>query len=140
MNPSSQSGSLPTGSAPKDGSGSKTARKIPPAPYKGLVPYTEEDAALFFGRDAERSIIIANLRSSRFTLLYGPSGVGKSSVVSVSRTANESTPSPPTKTKNAKGVTPPLNRRRKRDTSRHAIIKICRIASAADHSNHSRAK
>lgn len=54
---------------------------IPPAPYKGLVPYGEEDAALFFGREAERSIIVANLRSSRFTLLYGPSGVGKSSVV-----------------------------------------------------------
>lgn len=53
----------------------------PPAPYKGLVPYTDQDAALFFGRDAERSIIIANLRASRFTLLYGPSGVGKSSVV-----------------------------------------------------------
>lgn len=58
-----------------------STRKIPPAPYKGLVPYTDDDAALFFGRDAERSIIIANLRSSRFTLLYGPSGVGKSSVV-----------------------------------------------------------
>lgn len=56
-------------------------RKIPAAPYKGLVPYTDDDAALFFGRDAERSIIVANLRSSRFTLLYGPSGVGKSSVV-----------------------------------------------------------
>lgn len=52
------------------------------APYKGLVPYGEEDAGVFFGRDAERSIIVANLRSSRFTLLYGPSGVGKSSVVS----------------------------------------------------------
>lgn len=58
-----------------------TAQHIPPAPYKGLVPYTDDDAALFFGRDAERSIIVANLRSSRFTLLYGPSGVGKSSVV-----------------------------------------------------------
>ncbi len=57
------------------------APKVPPAPYKGLVPYTDDDAALFFGRDAERSIIVANLRSSRFTLLYGPSGVGKSSVV-----------------------------------------------------------
>src|SRR4051794_21205038 len=56
-------------------------RKIPNAPYKGLVPYTDDDAALFFGRDAERSIIVANLRSARFTLLYGPSGVGKSSVV-----------------------------------------------------------
>ena len=51
------------------------------APYKGLVPYAEEDAAFFFGRDAEREIITANLISSRFTLLYGPSGVGKSSVL-----------------------------------------------------------
>lgn len=70
-------------SSPGSNNGSTTtdARKTPPAPYKGLVPYTDEDAALFFGRDAERSIIVANLRSSRFTLLYGPSGVGKSSVV-----------------------------------------------------------
>jgi hypothetical protein len=58
-----------------------SGRPIPPAPYKGLVPYTDNDYALFFGRDAERSIIVANLRSARFTLLYGPSGVGKSSVV-----------------------------------------------------------
>ena len=56
-------------------------RSLPPAPYKGLVPYTDRDYALFFGRDSERAIIVANLRSSRFTLLYGPSGVGKSSVV-----------------------------------------------------------
>ncbi len=68
-------------SSPPNGAGNMDTRKIPPAPYKGLVPYTDDDAALFFGRDAERSIIVANLRSSRFTLLYGPSGVGKSSVV-----------------------------------------------------------
>lgn len=68
-------------SGSKNGSTKGDARKIPAAPYKGLVPYTDDDAALFFGRDAERSIIVANLRSSRFTLLYGPSGVGKSSVV-----------------------------------------------------------
>lgn len=65
----------------KDGASRVDPRNIPHAPYKGLVPYTDDDAALFFGRDAERSIIVANLRSSRFTLLYGPSGVGKSSVV-----------------------------------------------------------
>ncbi|MCC7164191.1 MAG: hypothetical protein IT331_16975 [Anaerolineae bacterium] len=64
-----------------NGSTKTDPRKIPTAPYKGLVPYTDDDAALFFGRDAERAIIVANLRSSRFTLLYGPSGVGKSSVV-----------------------------------------------------------
>ena len=50
-------------------------------PYKGLMPYSEEDAPFFFGRDAEREIIIANLMTSRLTLFYGPSGVGKSSVL-----------------------------------------------------------
>jgi conflict system STAND superfamily ATPase len=50
-------------------------------PYKGLMPYSEEDAPFFFGRDAEREIIIANLMASRLTLFYGPSGVGKSSVL-----------------------------------------------------------
>ena len=57
------------------------AANLSSAPYKGLVPYTDRDYALFFGRNAERSIISANLRSSRFTLLYGPSGVGKTSVI-----------------------------------------------------------
>jgi WD40 repeat protein len=51
------------------------------SPYKGLMPYTEEDAAFFFGREAETELIIANLIASRLTLLYGPSGVGKSSVL-----------------------------------------------------------
>lgn len=50
-------------------------------PYKGLMPYSEEDAALFFGREREREIISANLMASRLTLLYGASGVGKSSVL-----------------------------------------------------------
>jgi len=45
------------------------------------MPYSEEDAPFFFGRDAEREIIIANLMTSRLTLFYGPSGVGKSSVL-----------------------------------------------------------
>jgi len=50
-------------------------------PYKGLVPYGEEDAAYFFGRETERDIITANLQASRLTLLYGLSGVGKTSVL-----------------------------------------------------------
>src|SRR3990172_3788323 len=54
---------------------------IPDMPYKGLIPYSEEDAPFFFGRDHEREIIIANLMASRLTLLYGESGVGKSSVL-----------------------------------------------------------
>jgi len=50
-------------------------------PYKGLMPYDEADAPFFFGREAEAEIITANLMASRLTLLYGPSGVGKSSVL-----------------------------------------------------------
>ena len=53
----------------------------PETPYVGLVPYREEDAAFFFGRDDERRIVTANLRASRLTLLYGPSGVGKTSLL-----------------------------------------------------------
>jgi WD40 repeat protein len=51
------------------------------SPYVGLKPYTDEDALRFFGREQERKIISANLIASRLTLLYGSSGVGKSSVL-----------------------------------------------------------
>jgi WD40 repeat protein len=45
------------------------------------VPYSEEDAPFFFGRTAETEIITANLMASRLTVLYGASGVGKTSVL-----------------------------------------------------------
>src|SRR5512133_1803780 len=50
-------------------------------PYVGLDYFLEEDAGLFFGRDAERKRIVGNLRASRLTLLYAESGVGKSSLL-----------------------------------------------------------
>ncbi|MFZ1005839.1 MAG: ATP-binding protein, partial [Candidatus Sulfotelmatobacter sp.] len=50
-------------------------------PYKGLLPYREQDARYFFGRDTERRLIRDNLRASRLTILYGTSGTGKSSVL-----------------------------------------------------------
>src|SRR3954452_22804305 len=55
----------------------------PPSPYKGLAPFEDSDldALLFFGRARESEIIAANLMASRITVLYGPSGVGKSSVL-----------------------------------------------------------
>src|SRR3954471_17900262 len=55
----------------------------PASPYKGLVPFddSETDAVLFFGRETEREIIAANLKAHSLTVLYGPSGVGKSSVL-----------------------------------------------------------
>lgn len=57
------------------------ATEPPPSPYRGLRPYTEADAAFFFGREAEGEIVAANLLGARLTLLYGASGVGKSSVL-----------------------------------------------------------
>lgn len=50
-------------------------------PYMGLMPYLEQDADLFFGRDAEADLVAANLLAARFTVLYGASGVGKSSLL-----------------------------------------------------------
>ena len=41
----------------------------------------QKTAPFFFGREAECEIISANLMASRLTLLYGISGVGKSSVL-----------------------------------------------------------
>jgi len=54
---------------------------VPECPYKGLIPYAEEDAPFFFGRESERELITANMIASRLTLLYGSSGVGKSSIL-----------------------------------------------------------
>jgi hypothetical protein len=55
----------------------------PQSPYKGLVPFAdnEVDALLFFGREREAEIIAANVLAARLTVLYGPSGVGKTSVL-----------------------------------------------------------
>ncbi len=50
-------------------------------PYKGLQPYTGEDRAYFFGRQRDQEIISANLYAAPLTILYGASGVGKSSVL-----------------------------------------------------------
>jgi hypothetical protein len=50
-------------------------------PYPGLNPYDETDASFFFGRESERRIVVANMMSQPLTLLYGPSGVGKSSLL-----------------------------------------------------------
>jgi WD40 repeat protein len=55
----------------------------PASPYKGLAPFDDSDldALLFFGRARETEIVAANVLASRLTVLYGPSGVGKSSLL-----------------------------------------------------------
>src|SRR5689334_24937468 len=54
---------------------------LAPSPYRGLEPFDESDAPFFFGRERETRLIIASLFASPLTLLYGASGVGKSSVL-----------------------------------------------------------
>ncbi len=63
----------------------------PRNPYKGLRPFTQRDAADFFGREAvvEKVVELVNLlvteqpasSSTRLLTILGPSGVGKSSLV-----------------------------------------------------------
>jgi len=52
-------------------------------PYRGLAPFgdSENDARFFFGRERETAVTTANLVGARLTVLYGPSGVGKSSLL-----------------------------------------------------------
>ena len=55
----------------------------PSSPYKGLSAFEDSavDALFFFGRDRDSQVIAANLMASRLTVLFGPTGVGKTSVL-----------------------------------------------------------
>jgi serine/threonine protein kinase len=50
-------------------------------PYVGLQPYHEADQDYFFGRERDSRIISSNLYAAYLTVLYGASGVGKTSVL-----------------------------------------------------------
>ena len=50
-------------------------------PYKGLQPYTETDKDNFFGREAEKRILIDKILTHKLTFLFAASGVGKSLIV-----------------------------------------------------------
>ncbi len=50
-------------------------------PFRGLLPFEREHAALFFGRDKEIEDVISLLESRRLLAVTGVSGSGKSSLV-----------------------------------------------------------
>jgi WD40 repeat protein len=56
-------------------------RVVPECPYVGPVSFGESDTPYFFGRQRDCEVVVANLTTSRLTLFYAESGVGKSSVL-----------------------------------------------------------
>jgi len=53
------------------------------SPYRGLGAFgaSDLDALFFFGRERDTATVTANLLAARFTVLFGPAGVGKSSLL-----------------------------------------------------------
>ncbi|MCA2215722.1 fascin domain-containing protein [Jidongwangia harbinensis] len=51
------------------------------APYAGLAPFQQDDAALFFGRSVLVADLVRRVSERRLIAVFGPSGVGKSSLV-----------------------------------------------------------
>ncbi|CND62917.1 Predicted ATPase [Mycobacterium tuberculosis] len=51
------------------------------SPFVGSRPFDTDDEALFHGRDDEAAALAQLWRDRRLTVLYGPSGVGKSSLL-----------------------------------------------------------
>src|SRR5437868_355500 len=50
-------------------------------PYRGLQPFTAQEKEYFFGREGEIEVVTANLKVAPLTILYGASGVGKTSML-----------------------------------------------------------
>ncbi len=63
--------------------GAETSREDLTAisPYKGLLPFTEQDALDFFGRADFVANLVENVNRKPIVTVLGPSGCGKSSVV-----------------------------------------------------------
>ncbi|WP_338898520.1 helix-turn-helix domain-containing protein [Streptomyces sp. TG1A-60] len=57
-----------------DGAGSEP-------PYRGLSRFETDDSDLFFGRDRLTTELVGLLRRRRFAAVFGPSGIGKSSLL-----------------------------------------------------------
>ncbi len=62
--------------------GSGTARLVDSeSPFRGLLPFTERHADMFFGRDAEVATFLERIRLQPVLPVVGPSGAGKSSFI-----------------------------------------------------------
>jgi hypothetical protein len=57
-------------------------RLTPEQPWPGLASFRQEDAGFFFGRGVETQELFRLVKSDPLTLLFGKSGLGKSSLIS----------------------------------------------------------
>ena len=57
----------------------QTGKARPASPFRGLLPFDEQHAAFFFGREAEISAFVERLRAEPVLSLVGTTGAGKSS-------------------------------------------------------------
>lgn len=69
--------SAPAGVAPVHAPAEREAA----CPYPGLEAFTAENRHFFFGRANDTQLLISNLYASPLTVVYGSSGVGKTSVI-----------------------------------------------------------
>lgn len=65
----------------KKGKASEIKQKKTANPYKGLDSYKEEDEKFFYGRDEEKKDIIVSVTCNPLTVIYGKSGIGKTSLL-----------------------------------------------------------
>lgn len=54
---------------------------LPEAPYRGIEPFRYIDSRIFFGREEETEKLLRSITIYRGVLLFGDSGVGKSSLI-----------------------------------------------------------
>jgi WD40 repeat protein len=57
------------------------ARVVGPSPYRGLLPFREQDQQFFFGRKESAARLASSVERSPMITVIGPSGCGKSSLV-----------------------------------------------------------
>jgi WD40 repeat protein len=69
------------GLAPAELKAGEQAAASTVCPFRGLLPYREEDALLFFGRQDDTDRLVAAVTRHPFVAVVGASGSGKSSVV-----------------------------------------------------------
>jgi DNA-binding SARP family transcriptional activator len=73
--------SLKEAQATRDAFLRNVAQRAVRRPYLGLLAYTNDDAAVYFGRERFVAELLSRLVSQRFLIVTGASGSGKSSLV-----------------------------------------------------------